>query len=1096
MILNLIKISCVFSLLLTTLIVKAETTLHHQLKVKLDPENNSLEVIDQITLPAAITAPIQFKLNSNLKLLPSDPQQSLQIKALKPSYYQITLAKGVRSFKLAYQGKINQPLEAYGKEQARGFRSTTGIISSQGVYLAGNSYWYASFSAQERISFTLDIDLPKNWKAVSQGAGTHTNNHSHWHESHPQEEIYLIVAPFHFYQQQTGKIKAQVYLRKADATLANKYLQATEQYLQMYEKLLGNYPYAKFALVENFWETGYGMPSFTLLGSKVIRLPFILNSSYPHEILHNWWGNGVYIDYQSGNWSEGLTAYLADHLIKEQQNKAVAYRQQSLQKYSDYAARGRDFPLAKFYGRHSSATEAVGYGKVLMLFHMLRQNLGDQLFRQGLQAFYQQYQFKQASYTDIRKVFERIAKQPLKDFFSQWVLRTGAPELQLGKTHVEKIKDHYQLSFELVQNQPDKAYQLNIPLSISLKDNKNAYQQRVLMSQKKQVFTFNLPSKPLRLDIDPEFDLFRKLARAETPPAFSRIFGSQQLLVILPSKAKDKLKTAYQQFAEQMKRMGSDTVTIKWDNELNNLPTGQAISLIGWENRFLPILKAELTPYKVIIKPDSLLIQNKTIVKTNNSVAITVRHQQSPLSFIATNLPKALSGLARKLPHYHKYSYLVFSGEEPQNILKGRWQVTQSPMTAFFTANTVKASLKNRPALIEPPTPFSIKNMQKTIERISKDEFQGRGFGSEGLNKAADFIANNFKTAGLQAGGDTTDSYFQQWQAIGGASQQQSTLKNIIGIIKGNNPKFAGQSVVIGAHYDHLGLGWPDVRANNKGKIHHGADDNASGVAVLLELAQTLGKHFKPERSIIFIAFSGEEAGRLGSQYYLKHAKKYPSEKIIGMLNLDTVGRLGNNKLLVMGANSASEWAHIFRGIGFVTGIQTTLINKELDASDQISFHQAGIPAVQLFSGAHLDYHRPSDSAEKIDYAGLLKVATISKEVIDYLSSRKEPMHVTLKNYSNKEVTQNSNRKVSLGTIPDFTWTGKGYRLAGVVPNSPVAKAGLQQGDVIIKIAKQNINNLRDVSTVLKNLQSGMKITIVYLRTKQTIEKEVILEKK
>ncbi len=158
----------------------------------------------------------------------------------------------------------------------------------------------------------------------------------------------------------------------------------------MYSGLIGPYPYEKFALVENFWETGFGMPSFTLLGPTVIRLPFIINTSYPHEILHNWWGNSVFPDYEQGNWSEGLTAYLADHLMKEQQGSGAEYRMDTLQKYADYVLGSRDFPLTRFRSRHSSSTEAIGYGKSLMFFHMLRLELGDDTFRKGIREFYKQ----------------------------------------------------------------------------------------------------------------------------------------------------------------------------------------------------------------------------------------------------------------------------------------------------------------------------------------------------------------------------------------------------------------------------------------------------------------------------------------------------------------------------------------------------------------------------------------------------------------------------------------------------------------------------------------------------------------------------------
>jgi aminopeptidase N len=168
---------------------------------------------------------------------------------------------------------------------------------------------------------------------------------SHWSESQPQDDIYLIAARFHAYHKRSDDVQAeaQVYLREPDAALAERYLDATLEYLAFYSDLIGPYPFAKFALVENFWESGYGMPSFTLLGPRVIRLPFILQTSYPHEILHNWWGNGVYVDYESGNWSEGLTNYLADYWLMERAGRGVEGRRDMLKSFADYVRRGGTF---------------------------------------------------------------------------------------------------------------------------------------------------------------------------------------------------------------------------------------------------------------------------------------------------------------------------------------------------------------------------------------------------------------------------------------------------------------------------------------------------------------------------------------------------------------------------------------------------------------------------------------------------------------------------------------------------------------------------------------------------------------------------------
>jgi hypothetical protein len=446
---------------------------------------------------------------------------------------------------------------------------------------------------------------------------------------------------------------------------------------------------------------------------------------------------------------------------------------------------------------------------------------------------------------------------------------------------------------------------------------------------------------------------------------------------------------------------------------------------------------------------------------------------------IAADLAAALPGLGRKIPHYHKYSYLAFEGDEPQNRLKGRWPVTDSPMSRLFVKDAVRGKLKTATALVDPVSSFDAGRMMQTVRYLSDEKLQGRGFGSQGLEQAADYIAQAFRQAGLQPGGDK-GSYFQVFSAPGEDGRPQ-LLKNVIGVIPGRHPRLSSENLVFGAHYDHLGLGWPDVREQNRGKLHLGADDNASGIAVMLELARVLGRKFQPDRTIVFVAFSAEEAGRLGSKHYVKHARNHPVAKTIAMLNLDTVGCLFNKKLMVLGADTASEWPHIFRGIGFVTGIQSVMVKEALDASDQISFHEAGVPAVQLFSGANTDYHRPGDTADKIDADGLVKVAEVSKQVLEYLAGREQPMSVQLAGGKPARKAAGS-RKVSLGSIPDFSYLGEGYRLDGVVPGSPAEQAGLKGRDVIVAIEDSPIKGIRDISKILKTLKPGQQIHIRYLR--------------
>ena len=289
--------------------------LHHSLKVILDPQNQSLSVEDTVTLPDSMLAsPLNFSLNSNLRItnnprllqaVAADTQADLPGinntggLAAATTTYSISLGRrNSNQLVLIYSGTIFDTAEQTSAEYAQSFAQSSGIISKQGVYLNKGSVWVADFGS-DLISFDVQVefaDSASSWTAVSQGDRLDDNG---WQSDQPMEEVYLIAANFTEYSQQADDVEVLAYLRTPDPNLATKYMDATGRYLALYEPLLGEYPYSKFALIENFWETGYGMPSFTLLGEQVIRFPFILESSYPHEILHNWWGNGVYPDYET-----------------------------------------------------------------------------------------------------------------------------------------------------------------------------------------------------------------------------------------------------------------------------------------------------------------------------------------------------------------------------------------------------------------------------------------------------------------------------------------------------------------------------------------------------------------------------------------------------------------------------------------------------------------------------------------------------------------------------------------------------------------------------------------------------------------------------
>nr|VFJ93601.1 MAG: Peptidase MA superfamily [Candidatus Kentron sp. H]VFJ94031.1 MAG: Peptidase MA superfamily [Candidatus Kentron sp. H]VFK01237.1 MAG: Peptidase MA superfamily [Candidatus Kentron sp. H] len=640
-------------------------------------------------LPVTLEGPPDARLEVLEKAPDSNPAQNVPLR-----HYRVTLGGDQRALTLRYAGEIHHPVTQFGDEYARGFRETPGLIAQEGVFLAGSSHWYPLFQGHRFVTFELETHLPPGWESVSQGKqirreASVSGNTVGWAESAPQEEVYLIAAPFHVYAQSAGPVPAYVYLREPDEALARRYLDATGHYIGIYRRLIGPYPYAKFALVENFWETGYGMPSFTLLGSKVIRLPFILHSSYPHEILHNWWGNGVYVDYERGNWAEGLTAYLADHRIKEKRGQGVGHRRRILQHYTDFVDANEDFPLTEFRARHGQVTEAVGYGKAQMLFHMLRRKMGEAAFEQALGRLFARFKFKSADYGALASVFGQAAGTDLSAFFAQWVERTGAPQLAVSFVSTEPLDDGFRLRAQIHQIQLGEAYVLDIPLSISLAGDGKPLETTLAMSGKHLEVRLDLPKRPVLLAVDPGFDLFRRLHRQEIPPALSQAFGVDKALMVVPDGGEDDgALEGYRSLAGTWARArendarGND-VRVAVESETDALPADRAVWLFGWRNRFLPVMARALARYDVALDTHGVVIDGKTFTRSRHAVVMAARHPDNPhqaLIWVGAEDPDALPGLARKLPHYRSYSFLAFTGHGPHNVLKGQWPVDRSPM--------------------------------------------------------------------------------------------------------------------------------------------------------------------------------------------------------------------------------------------------------------------------------------------------------------------------------------------------------------------------------------------------------------------------------
>ncbi|MEE9207707.1 MAG: M28 family peptidase [Gemmatimonadota bacterium] len=367
------------------------------------------------------------------------------------------------------------------------------------------------------------------------------------------------------------------------------------------------------------------------------------------------------------------------------------------------------------------------------------------------------------------------------------------------------------------------------------------------------------------------------------------------------------------------------------------------------------------------------------------------------------------------------------------------------------------------------------------VEWLAADEREGRGIGTSGLTEAAHWLAGRFGEIGLQPAGDSAG--FLQTISIripGGE------IHNVIGIVASEAPDRLSGSVIIGAHYDHLGLGGQGSLEPEEQVVHNGADDNASGTAALLEVARGLMlQRAELRRDMILVAFSGEEAGLIGSSMFV-HAppEGVDLSSVFAMLNMDMVGRLRDDRLAVLGGESATEWIEIVEPLCQLRDLRCSIKDDGFGASDHSSFYAAGIPVLHFFTGAHPEYHKPEDDAALINAAGGVRVADLVLSVALELSKREEPLNY-VKVERRASVRQLTGGGARLGTIPDYAGSPDGVPgvlLSAVRSGGPAEAAGLRRGDVIVQIDGTVIGDVEDFMMVLQSATPGQKAEIAVIR--------------
>lgn len=512
------------------------------------------------------------------------------------------------------------------------------MISDSGISLTDT--WYPHMEGLMR--YRLKVYLPDGYEAVSETEEikkTKVNGIAEFIFDYPHlvDRISLIATDrYEVIRDSYNNIEIYAYFFKEDVNLAGVYIEYTKKYLKLYEGLIGKYPFKRFSIVENFLPSGYSMPTYTLLGQDVVRLPFIVDTSLGHEILHQWFGNLVYIDYEKGNWAEGLTTYLADHLYEEQKEQGWDYRKQILINYGSYVTEKNDFPLKDFKMRVDFPSRAIGYGKAAMVFHMLKGIVGEDIFYKSLRDIIDRKRFTRVSWDDIRDIFEENYKKDIGFFFKQWIENKGILELKIDNANFKQVRSKFELSFDILQR--GAPYILDVPIKIYYL-NGEAFQELLKIDSETNSFRILLDDVPEKIVIDEDYDIARKLQIDEFPPVISRLLGDESLIIVLPEKDKDIYIGVIDLFKRESTLI-KESADIEYSDMKNS-----SLLILDNDN---PVIKK---------------IFGKTAVQESGFSLKVKENPWNPekvIGIVDSKSTKEADAAHKKIPHYGKYSHISF----------------------------------------------------------------------------------------------------------------------------------------------------------------------------------------------------------------------------------------------------------------------------------------------------------------------------------------------------------------------------------------------------------------------------------------------------
>jgi hypothetical protein len=658
----------------------------HDLSLVFDVPAHKVTIRDKMVLPAGLQ---HLRLGSDLEVTGINGSEPADLPGALATaedgdgpYQQLDLTvlglSGGGKLTLEYSGTFHQSAENMTFSRENVGNEITATISDEGIYLSSMAGWLA-WHPEAMATHTVRALTPPGFETVTQGRRsrhelTADGLATTWEAAYPADGLNFIAAPFVVHEEPVREgVVSYTFLLEDDPRLRATYMERTKAYIAMYEEMIGPYPYAKFATVENWFPTGYGMPSYTLLGSQVLRLPFIPYTSFGHEIAHNWWGNSVFVDVAEGNWCEGLTVYCADYHYKELEDESQAreYRRNNLKDYAAYVHDPtKDFPLSEFKSRHSGATRAVGYGKSMMVFHMVNNMIGRDAFLQAIQQVAREHKFARTSWSDFFAAFSAASGRDFQDFQDQWLRRKGAPVLWLEDVEFTDKK----VEFKLRQGAP--AYALEVPVHV---ETSGGLEKRTVTVDKMNSKVSLEIQGARSVAIDPEYQLFRKLHPAEIEPTLSQVLAVEVPAFVL-NQPTPELEEAALSFARGFCEM-EEGFEFRTNGRLVEDPNpDQAFAQVIINPS--PELLKRLQPDGLVVAGKSFYLDGGRYSLDTHDLVFAAADPNMPGQtdlVILCHSPRRLESLARRVTHYGKYSWLALPQGQGR-VERGNWAAGDSPL--------------------------------------------------------------------------------------------------------------------------------------------------------------------------------------------------------------------------------------------------------------------------------------------------------------------------------------------------------------------------------------------------------------------------------